>query len=89
MAVLGAGRSMCLEALGVSGGSGTGPLGVGIRGGERMSRYARPEAGSRGRTRAEFGCSGALTVCRVSGRVTLPSERPPLALRQPKETLRQ
>jgi hypothetical protein len=38
MAVLGAGRSMCLEALGVTG----------IRGGERMSRYARPEAGSRG-----------------------------------------
>ena len=35
-----------------------------------------------------WACLCALTVLRASARVTHPSERPPLALRQPKETLR-
>ena len=35
-----------------------------------------------------FGRGSALTLGRTPARVTHPSERPPLALRQPKETLR-
>ena len=42
----------------------------------------------RGRCPVESGRADALTVRRASARVTHPSERPPLALRQPKETLR-
>ena len=46
------------------------------------------EAGSRGTPRMEFGAQDALTVCLAPATVTLPSERPPKALRQLKETRR-
>ena len=46
------------------------------------------EAGSRVTTRMEFGAQDALTVCLAPATVTLPSERPPKALRQQKETRR-
>ena len=45
-------------------------------------------AGSRVTTRMEFGAQDALTVCLAPATVTLPSERPPKALRQLKETRR-
>ena len=46
------------------------------------------QAGSRVTTRMEFGAQGALTVCLAPATVTLPSERPPKALRHLKETFR-
>ena len=61
---------------------------AGIRRRRRVSRYDRRERRLRGLPRRISAANRALTLRHAPGTATLPSERPPKALRQPKETRR-